>query len=280
MKIYQREIMGRSIKWILALPLAITCWIFWSVLFIPSPKEGFTTIVICQTLDRAVLLTMVLLWTKFFLKFSPKKLLTSEKEVFRKSYFVVAFTAMVVPFVLSYILWAIIEPQCFTYSLNFSTALRDFFLVLVLMAVAVLTEETIFRSYIAYVFKNEMEENKLKQLYYCIISAILFSLGHFQNPEVSSGALWSMAYYFVCALALMYVTLKTKGLECALGIHFANNIVNSIFVGYDNSVISTNTFFHHSAPISIFTFLQGSFSILIALVIVLTYIGKKGAKDL
>jgi len=75
----------------------------------------------------------------------------------------------------------------------------------------------------------------------------VFTIFHFQNPEVHGPqAIYAMVFYFIMGFALMAVTLKTRGIEAALGIHLANNLVNAWLFTYKDAALITNAVYTHS----------------------------------
>lgn len=123
----------------------------------------------------------------------------------------------------------------------------DFSKFIVLLIVAVIfvpiqtaTEELIFRGYLFQGFGN-LFKNGLAPL---IITSILFGLMHGTNPEAKAhGLLIMLPYYIFFALFLGILTLLDEGLELAMGIHCANNLVSSLLITSKNSVLQTDAIF-------------------------------------
>jgi membrane protease YdiL (CAAX protease family) len=101
-------------------------------------------------------------------------------------------------------------------------------------------EELIFRGYLvqgmALAFRNGLVP--------VLITSLLFGLAHLGNPEVQKHG-WSilLPYYCMNALFLGLITLLDEGLELALGMHLANNMVSGLLVTTPNSVIQPYTVF-------------------------------------
>lgn len=119
------------------------------------------------------------------------------------------------------------------------------FFMLVLVSVIFLPiqsglEEVVFRGYllqgISLVTKNGLVT--------VIITALLFGLMHMSNPEVKEHG-WAimLPYYSVFGLFLGVLALLDEGLELALGIHCANNIISSMLVTTPNGVLQTDAVF-------------------------------------
>jgi uncharacterized protein len=77
-----------------------------------------------------------------------------------------------------------------------------------------------------------------------IITSLLFGLAHMSNPEVEEYGRPIMLFYY-CSFALFMgaITLLDEGLELAIGIHIANNIVSGILVSDPHSVIKSYSIF-------------------------------------
>ena len=151
-------------------------------------------------------------------------------------------------------------------------------LVLVILAafLAAFLEEILCRAYVAFFVKDTLETHTGKKLLYCLASATLFAILHFQNPEVhGTGAIYAMVFYFIMGFALMAVYLRTGGIEAVLGIHIANNLVSAWFFTYDNSVLRTNAIFTQITEIGPLSLLQAVFCVTVSSVIILVCLKKE-----
>lgn len=75
-------------------------------------------------------------------------------------------------------------------------------------------------------------------------SSICFGLVHGYNPEVAQYGFWTMqAYYIVAGLFLALITVLDDGLELALGVHAATNVVGATLFTYKGSVLQTDSLF-------------------------------------
>ena len=109
-----------------------------------------------------------------------------------------------------------------------------------LMPIQTSTEEIIFRGYLvqglAQVFKNGIVP--------LIITSVLFGLVHMSNPEAKAfGCLTMLPYYTVFGFFLGAITLLDEGLELAMGIHCANNLISSLLITSPNGVLKTDAIF-------------------------------------
>jgi uncharacterized protein len=118
-----------------------------------------------------------------------------------------------------------------------------FFLFLVcaiMLPIQTGTEELIFRGYLvqglSQVFKNGIVP--------LIITSCLFGLAHMTNPEAKTyGWLVMFPYYAVFGFFLGAITLLDEGLELAMGIHCANNLISGLLVTSPNGVLKTDAIF-------------------------------------
>lgn len=81
-----------------------------------------------------------------------------------------------------------------------------------------------------------------------IITSVLFGLMHASNPEAKAhGLLIMMPYYIFFGAFLGILTLLDEGVELAMGIHCANNLVSSLLITSKNSVLQTDAIFYTSS---------------------------------
>lgn len=74
-----------------------------------------------------------------------------------------------------------------------------------------------------------------------IVTSVFFMLLHIANPEVEAyGWYLMMPYYFGVAFTAALITLMDEGLEIALGLHAANNIIGALTLTYSEAVIKTD----------------------------------------
>jgi uncharacterized protein len=77
-----------------------------------------------------------------------------------------------------------------------------------------------------------------------IVPALMFGLLHGVNPEIEAfGFSTMMVYYIGMGLFLGWITLKSKGLELAVGLHVANNLYASLMVTFPDSAIPSPALF-------------------------------------
>ena len=239
---YQKEKMSRLAKWFFGIPLIYTLWMFLSIVM-PSYAESPRMEILLNIISYALFITIALLVIQRFLNFPAKRMLGEDGRLDWKG-FAIGFAVMLgVQLAMNFIAMAV-SPQNFKYTLDAQGWLIDWALALVLVVAAAFLEELLTRAYIAHFVNDDMETRPLNMLYYCLASAVVFAIAHFSNPEVAGpGAFYAMAFYFMMGFVLMLVTLRTRSIGAALGIHIANNIVNAWFFTYDNAAVKTNALY-------------------------------------
>jgi len=110
----------------------------------------------------------------------------------------------------------------------------------VLLPIQTNTEEILFRGYmlqgLSQIFKNGITP--------LIITSLLFGMVHMSNPEASAfGWAVMLPYYTVFGFFLGALALLDEGLELAMGIHCANNLISSLLITSPNGVLKTDAIF-------------------------------------
>ena len=81
------------------------------------------------------------------------------------------------------------------------------------------------------------------------LQRLAFGLLHGTNPEVDRFGFWvAMPQYILMGLLLGLVAIWDDGLELALGLHLANNVISSLVVTHDASALQTHALFKDMAP--------------------------------
>lgn len=83
-----------------------------------------------------------------------------------------------------------------------------------------------------------------KKIYPVLITAVVFALPHSFNPEVAKFGLFTMfSYYIIAGIFLGIIVVMDDRLELALGVHAATNFFGATILGYEGSVLQTDTLF-------------------------------------
>lgn len=264
---YGKEEMGRLLKWFFGLPLIFVIYIVLSMVM-PARADDRRMVLLLNIISYIVFIMVTAVVVKRFLKFPFKKLISYNRP-FSGKYLVIGFGPMFTLCLGTTFLWKALQPEKFTYSLQPGWPV-DFLLSFVLLILAALLEELLCRAYIAFFVKDDLENRPKQSLIYCLSSAAIFTILHFQNPEVhGSGAVYAMVFYFIMGFALMAVYLRTEGIEAALGIHIANNLVSAWFFTYGDAALRTNAIYTQTNEIGPLTLLQAVFCTVVSALIVL-----------
>ena len=101
------------------------------------------------------------------------------------------------------------------------------------------TEEFIFRAYLPQGITRFTPRFWLPW----IIPAVVFGLLHSLNPEVDTyGFILTIPFYIGFGLLLGWITLRSRSLELALGLHLANNLYASLIVTFPGSALPSCPF--------------------------------------
>lgn len=248
------EVMSTVVKWTFSLPMAYITYLVVSML-LPYSVQSPNAILLVQCLRYAILILCILLYAKLFLKFDIKKFFNQNSR-FNFGLFTKGFYAMALASIVTNLCYYLIFKGSIVKNPFDSSFILNWLFSLILVIVAGLAEELIFRAYIAWFAKGNLTASKKSVLVYAFISATLFTIAHFSNPELQNSAIWSMAFYFLFGFCLMLCFFKTKGIEYGLGIHVANNLFTAWLVNYSESVLPTKSLFITSAGASYITIIQ------------------------
>ncbi|MEZ5451434.1 MAG: CPBP family intramembrane glutamic endopeptidase [Thiothrix sp.] len=74
-------------------------------------------------------------------------------------------------------------------------------------------------------------------------SSLLFMAAHLTNPEMVEDVYLVPVLYFLLALFLAVITVKSNSLELAIGVHAANNLFAVLVMNYENSALPAPSIF-------------------------------------
>ena len=267
---YQNERMSRLAKWFFGIPLIYTIWRFFSIVM-PHYAENPRIEIVLNIISYALFITIAVLVVQRFLNFPAKRMLGEDGKLDWRG-FAIGFAVMLgVQLSMNFIAMSV-NPQDFKYTLDAQGWILDWTLALVLVVAAAFLEELLTRAYIAHFVNDDMETRPLNMLYYSLASAVVFAIAHFSNPEVAGpGAFYAMAFDFMMGFVLMLVTLRTRSMGAALGIHIANNLVNAWFFTYDNAAVKTNALYTQANNEGPMLLVQAAVSLAVCTLAVLTH---------
>jgi len=176
-------------------------------------------------------------------KKNPKSLITSYDKI-RFGRFFFAFSVWASFIVLLTITGYFMDPENVTVQFHPKDFAILFIICVTLLPIQTTFEEILFRGYLvqglSQVFKNGIVP--------LIVTSLLFGFVHMSNPEAKTFG-WEvmLPYYALFGFFLGAITLLDEGLELALGIHCANNLVSGLLVTSPNSVLKTDAIFLTSA---------------------------------
>ncbi|WP_155008758.1 CPBP family intramembrane glutamic endopeptidase [Priestia megaterium] len=100
-----------------------------------------------------------------------------------------------------------------------------------LVPIQTTTEELFFRGLLLQWVSKKVKNSVVLSL----IVGLMFSIGHFANPEMNQSFLLVGLDYIVAGFALTFIAVKTKSLEITIGAHAANNMFIALFLVNDDS---------------------------------------------
>lgn len=152
------------------------------------------------------------------------------------------------------IIISVLQPGNYVYSFSLFSFLPYILIAVILIAFQISAEEVLFRSYLLQGLTRLFRFRWLG----IVLQAILFGVLHGANPEVTSyGLLTTMPFYIGIGLLLGWLSFRSKGLEIALGLHFANNLYATSMVTFAESAIPSPAIFtitNHQPEIGLVAF--------------------------
>ncbi len=152
-----------------------------------------------------------------------------------------------VPLLVTSLIVSALDPD----GLRLTSDLGDWFrLVLVVLAlvwVQTTAEELFFRGYLM----QWVSLASRRKVVIALASAVLFTVPHLSNPEVTSQlgleALVMSSIYFATGFGLGWVSAVSGTIELAVGAHWVNNVVSFLLVAPEQSV-ATGSLFVDASP--------------------------------
>jgi len=156
-----------------------------------------------------------------------------------KRFFFAAFiwgSFMIISFLIAYFK----DPDNFVVQFDATKFIILIFVSVVFIGIQSTFEEVIFRGYfqqgLAVLFKNAWIP--------VIITSAAFGFMHYSNPEVTEfGAAILLPQYILLGLVFAICVVMDEGLEIAIGVHVVNNVLTSLLVTHESSVLKTAAIF-------------------------------------
>lgn len=160
---------------------------------------------------------------------------------FRWDALIVSAGAWLLLCAVSDVITALVDPGRYTWNFQPAAFFPFLLLALVLVPIQTATEELVFRGYLTQGVGLLARGSTLAAL---IVPSVLFGMLHSWNPEVEKhGLALMLPQYIIMGLLLGYVTLRSRGLELALGLHLANNLYSALVVTFQESAIPAPALF-------------------------------------
>ena len=141
---------------------------------------------------------------------------------------------------ISDLILSFLQPGNYHWNLDLVRFLPYLLVVLIVIPIQTSTEEFIFRAYLPQGLSRFTPRLWLPW----IIPSIVFGLLHSLNPEVDTyGFLLTIPFYIGFGLVLGWITLRSRSLELALGLHLANNLYASLIVTFPGSALPSPAIF-------------------------------------
>lgn len=129
----------------------------------------------------------------------------------------------------------IISPENYLWNFELQPFLTMFIIASLLIPFQSALEEWIFRGYLMQGFAT-MTRSRLLSL---LLTSIIFGSLHILNPEIDKLGYGLLAYYIGSGLFFGIIALMDEGIELAIGIHVANNLITAILVTAEWTVFQT-----------------------------------------
>lgn len=132
---------------------------------------------------------------------------------------------------------AMLHPEDYVYTFSAAKFLPFALVTVFLLPVQTWSEEFFFRGWIL------NWANALPRFSQVFISGIVFAWPHMGNPEAATDTVLALSAYFVLGAGWAYVSVRSGGIELAMGAHLANNAFSLLAVGYDDAALPTAAVF-------------------------------------
>ena len=131
----------------------------------------------------------------------------------------------------------LISPNEYLFNFKLDTFLILLIITILFMPLQASFEEYLFRGYLMQGFGGIFGNRWMPLL----ITSLLFGLLHFWNPEVSELGTIFLFQYVVTGLFLGLLTIMDDGMELSLGFHAGNNVLISLLITADWTVLQTDS---------------------------------------
>lgn len=217
------------------------------LLFIASLFEGDfdvmqyspITLLWVSMLPFAALLISLVFGIRLVHKQSVRSIFT-QKSFFSKNLLFKSFVLWFLLSGISDVVLSIFQPENYAFTFNINTFVPYMLIAVFLVLIQITAEEVLFRHYFLHGFLRLFRISWIA----IFAQAILFGILHGANPEVTAyGLLTTMPFYIGMGLIFGWFSYRSKGLEIALGLHYANNLYATLMVTFEESAIPSPALF-------------------------------------
>ena len=131
----------------------------------------------------------------------------------------------------------LISPNEYLFNFKLDTFLILLIITILFIPLQASFEEYLFRGYLMQGFGGVFGNRWMPLL----ITSLLFGLLHFWNPEVSELGTIFLFHYVFTGLFLGLLTIMDDGMELSLGFHAGNNVLISLLITADWTVLQTDS---------------------------------------
>lgn len=132
-----------------------------------------------------------------------------------------------------------LHPEGFRFTFEWQAFMLFLPLALLITPLQAAAEELLFRGYLM----QWLGLLGMHPLVPMVVSSLLFMLVHFANPEMQEHAYLVPLLYFALGMFLAILTVKSQGLELAIGVHAANNLFTVLVMNYEGSALPSPSLF-------------------------------------
>ena len=141
---------------------------------------------------------------------------------------------------ITFLITYLTDPDNITLQFDIKRFIPLFFITILMVPFQTSFEEITFRGYLV----QGVATKTHSRIWAWIFVAVIFGLMHSMNPEVKEyGFLLAMPQYIIMGLLLGIVTVLDDGIEVALGIHAANNMLTALLYTNESSAFQTPSIF-------------------------------------
>lgn len=200
-----------------------------------DPNFGFALVV----LPFIVSLIVAIILIQAFHKRTYKDVINGGRQI-RWSKFFSGFVIWAIFMCIYFALDINLNPDNFEFQFNPVSFIPLVIIALIFIPFQAGTEEFLFRGYLA---QGIAGWTKIRWLV-ILIPSLLFGLMHGLNPEVEEYGFWIvMPQYILFGLVFGIISTLDDGIEMAIGVHTANNVLSALLVTNKASVLQTPALF-------------------------------------